>query len=122
MLKFILAGWANLKGGDPMWLINDEERNFEAFLLQCLASYGCYLEEELAASALVALAKGKATVAEPRPAHILVDDYSSLSREAVSRRMAVGRAVFSLRSRNTEPRNKSPGWKGTTMNKFDLTK
>ncbi|MDE8701842.1 AAA family ATPase [Adlercreutzia equolifaciens] len=80
MLKFILAGWANLKGGDPMWLINDEERNFEAFLLQCLASYGCYLEEELAASALVALAKGKGTVAEPRPAHILVDDYSSLSR------------------------------------------
>jgi hypothetical protein len=80
MLKFFYRGWTEIAEDNPEWLITVEEKQLHTFLRENLVFMQGMLEPELSKLAVVFLRDNATAYAKWQTKHVLVDDFSSLSR------------------------------------------
>ena len=80
MLKFLERGWSELRDVEDGWLINEEERNLQAFACERLGLLEALHPCEVAAQCVRYLLDDAAALAQAQVAHVLVDDAASMAR------------------------------------------
>ncbi len=96
MLRFFYKSWADLEPMEGDWFYNEEEERVHACLEQNLAYRRAYLEAEVARRAWEVLTQGVRSAGTPALAHVLVDDFTLLSRASQSVACALARETLTV--------------------------